>query len=125
MLISSPEPATETPMTGIEDLASTARAVIRAEDAANTPYRLEDTETTDADDISPEGQFPQFGEFLDVVALDGNAADLGPRWLECPGGLARELVDGDLVEAGAQFQVVEATKDDSGAWTFDVEEFDG
>jgi len=125
MLISSPESATETPMTGIEDLASTARPVIRVENAENTPYRLQDTDTTDADDISPEGDFPQFGDFLDVTALDGNATDLGPRWLECPGGLARALVDKDLVAPDAQFQVVDVSKDDSGAWTFDIEGFDG
>jgi hypothetical protein len=112
-------------MTGIEDLASTARPVIRVENAENTPYRLLDTDTTDADDISPEGEFPQFGDFLDVLALDGNAAALGPRWLECPGGLARALVDGDLVSDDAQFQVVDASKDESGAWTFDIEGFDG
>jgi len=124
MLISSPEPATETPMTDIEDLASTARDVIRAEDAENVPYRLEDTETTDADDISPEGEFPQFGDFLDVTALDGDGVGLGPRWLECPGGLARMLVDAELVEAGAEFQILDASKDDSGAWTFEIEEYD-
>jgi hypothetical protein len=111
-------------MTDIEDLASTARDVIRAGNAENVPYRLEDIETTDADDISPEGEFPKFGDFLDVVALDGDGVDLGPRWLECPGGLARALVDEDLVEAGAEFQIVHESKDDSGAWTFDVEGYD-
>ena len=125
MLFSSLTSATDTPMTGIEDLASTARPVIRVENAENTPYRLQDTDTTDADDISPEGEFPQFGDFLTVVALDSNAAALGPRWLECPGGLARALVDRDLVSEGAQFEVVDASKDESGAWTFDIERYDG
>lgn len=111
-------------MTDIEDLASTARDVIRAGEAADVPYRLETTDTTDADDISPEDEFPRFGSFLDVTALDGDGVDLGPRWIECPGGLARELVDKDLVDAGAEFQIVHESKDDSGAWTFEIEEYD-
>jgi len=111
-------------MTDIEDLASTARDVIRAGDGENVPYRLEDTTTTGADDISAEGEFPKFGEFLDVTALDGDGVGLGPRWLECPGGLARSLVDHDLVAAGAEFQIVDSTKDDTGAWTYQIEEYD-
>jgi len=109
-------------MTDLEDLASSAREVVRAKNAENVAYRLQDTESTDADEISAEGEFPQFGDFLDVVAVDSNGAPLGPRWLECPGGLARELVEAELVEAGAEFQVVDSSKDETGAWSFDIED---
>lgn len=111
-------------MTDLEELATSNRDVIRPEDAENVPYRLEDTDSTEADEISAEGEFPQFGEFLDVTALNGGAGDLGPRWLECPGGLARELVEAGLAEDGAEFQILGTEKDDTGAWTFDLEEFD-
>jgi len=109
-------------MTEIEDLANQARTVVRAKNAEMTAYRLQDTDTVDCDDVSPEGEFPEYGDFLDVNAVNSDGQDLGPRWLECPGGLARALVDQDLVEAGAEIRIASVDKDETGAWTFEVED---
>jgi hypothetical protein len=103
----------------IGDLANEARDVVRPNGVEGQRYRLQSLETTAADEIGDPDSFPQFGEFLDVVATDSNGDDLGPRWVECPAGLARSLVDSDIA-AGDQFVVDEAKKTDDGAWTFQV-----
>lgn len=104
----------------IADKASAARDVVRASGTENQPYRLESTELTPADEIGGEDEFPQYGDFLDVTALDGNGDELGPRWVECPGALARCLQDVD----GDAFQVLTVEKTEDGAFRFDVEEYD-
>lgn len=110
-------------MTDIEDLASTARDVVRASEVADQPYRLEDTETTEAAEIGGEDEFPQYGQFLDAVAIDADGEELGPRWVEVPGGLARELVNAEI-STGDCFQVEDASKGNDDAWTFEIEEYD-
>jgi hypothetical protein len=103
----------------IGDLANEARDVVRPDDAEGLRYELQSLETTAADEIGDPDSFPKYGEFLDVVMTDANGDALGPRWLECPAGLARSLVDLNIA-AGDQFAVHTVEKTDDGAWTFGV-----
>lgn len=107
-------------MDDFADLASAARDVIRAGECENMPYRIESTTPVPADDIGAEDEFPQYGYFVDVMAVNGDGAELGPRWLECPADLARQL-DELGVGVGDHFQVTTAEKDDTEAWTFTVQ----
>lgn len=113
--------ATRNPMTDLNEKATSARDVVRAGELDGVTYRLQTTELTDADDIGGDDDFPQFGEFLDVTAVDADHDDLGPRWVECPADLARELVEAE-VGAGDVFTVTDAGKTEDGAWTFEVED---
>lgn len=106
-------------MTDLESKADAARAVVRAGESPGQRYRLEDTELTEASAIGESDGFPKFGDFLDVTAVDANGAALGPRWVECPGNLARQLVEAE-VSAGDTFAVQDAAKSEDGAWTFEV-----
>jgi len=108
-------------MTDLEELAATAQDVVRAEDLPGTRYRLESTEATKAAEIGPEDGFPEFGHFLDAMLVDLDDDPMGPRWLECPADLARELIDSG-VGAGDVFAVQTAEKGDDGAWQFSVQE---
>jgi hypothetical protein len=106
-------------MDSFGDLASAARDVVRAGGCENVPYRLELDTPVPADDIGDEGEFPQYGYFADVTALDENGDELGARWLETPADLGRQLDDLD-VEEGDAFQIIDASKDDTDSWTFNV-----
>lgn len=106
-------------MTDLESKADTGRDIVRASEVTATLYRLETTDLKPADAVGDD-DFPQYGDFADVTAVDGNGDDLGKRWIEVPGGLARAMVDAGI-EAGDEFQVTKATKAQDGAWTFEVE----
>jgi hypothetical protein len=103
----------------IADKAETARAVVRVGESAGVRYRLNDTELTDSTAIGDAEAFPQFGEFLDVSAVDVDGNALGRRWLECPGDLAKGLVDLGISD-GETFAVEDASKTDDGAWSIEV-----
>jgi len=103
----------------IADKAETARDVVRAGESPGVRYRITDTELTEAAAIGDAESFPRYGEFLAVVAVDDAGAALGPRWLECPADLARELVDLGI-DAGDIVVIEDATKTDDGAWSFRV-----
>jgi len=107
-------------MTDLDDKAAAARGVVRVKDAQMQTYRLKDTELTEAAYIGSSDGFPQYGDFLTAAAVDANGDDLGPRWVECPGDLARALVDADVGE-GDVFTVIEAAKTEDGTWSVEVE----
>lgn len=87
-------------------------------DAQYSGYRLVSTELTPADELTDEGEFPQFGDFLQVALPDGS--DSPPvKWIECPQGLAQALVELDLGD-GDEFRIEAATKVD-GEWQVTVE----
>lgn len=71
----------------------------------------------DANDLTPEGQFPEFGSFLAVETEDGAA-----EFWECPSSLAStvvEIVDeADGAIEGAVLEVDEVVKTPSGEWRF-------
>jgi len=106
-------------MTTLNEKATSARDVVRAGECEAQPYRLEDMELTKADEIGSDDGFPQFGEFLDVTAVDSDGDDLGARWVECPADLARAIVEED-VSVGDVFQVETASKSKDDAWQFEV-----
>lgn len=84
-------------------------------------YRL-DGPPVQADDISPEGEFPKYGRYLPVMRLSPEGGqEKGPAWLECPRGLAEVLVDLDLDEEGADFLITQVSKSADGAWKFVVD----
>lgn len=95
--------------------------------AADQPHRPEaeilDDELTQADDITGEGQFPEFGSFLHVRA---GGTD---EWWECPQSLAEEVIEkAEEIEAeaipGLQIDVREVVKTSSGEWRYDVRVWD-
>lgn len=113
-----PEPET---MTTLDEKAQPTPEVRRPSEAPDW-YRLESMELVDADSISPEGEFPKYGEFIDVRLVDtGGVHDSdGPTYVECPGGLARALVEAG-VEAGDFFAIEDASKNGDDEWTFTVD----
>jgi hypothetical protein len=100
----------------IAEKAETTRDVVRVGESVDSRYRLQDTELTEAAAIGGSESFPRYGEFLDVVLVDTDGAALGPRWLECPGDLARQLVELE-VGVGDTFAVDGADKTSDGAWS--------
>lgn len=109
-------------MTTLEEKAEQTRDVTRA-DSATGAYRLESLDLTPAEDIGPEDQFPQYGDFLSVTALTRQGNENGEQWLECPAGLAAALLELDP-GVGDTVVVTEASKTDDGEWTFTVESGD-
>ena len=86
--------------------------------ATDQLYRLEDEDLVSADEIGNE-EFPQYGDFADVVAVDAHGETLGDRWLECPSGLAESLVDAN-VKSGDVFWIEAVTEHEDGAWSYEV-----
>lgn len=107
----------------IEDHASGGGPeVVRVRDLRNEPPRtIVDGELYEADDLTPEGQFPQFGYFLCVE--DADAPDEERFW-ECPTGLSAGILEiaevEDLDVVGAVVDVVSAHKDGDGNWRFQL-----
>lgn len=98
----------------IEDKAQETPDVDLARQSAPGAYRLESTELTDANDVTPEGDFPEYGDFLEVTGTSGE------QFIECPAALARWLVDNGI-EAGDGFRIVSVQKVD-GEWEYDCDE---
>lgn len=87
-------------------------------------YRLESDELEDCDDITPEGEFPQYGDFLKAVEAQGGA---NPSWanercfVSCPGDLAKKIVEIGI-EQGDVFRIESARKGADGNWVYSVSE---
>lgn len=112
-------------MTSLEDKAEQAdNEAYRVPEAAEASgrFRIESMELTSADEIGTD-QFPQFGDWLPVTrVVDG--LDHGECHLECPGALARSLIDAGA-EVGTSFGVETASKNRDGEWTVEIETDDG
>jgi hypothetical protein len=69
----------------------------------------------DSDEI--EGSYPEYGSFLPCsrAGSDGRSE----VFVECPRSLAALIVEHDL-DAGDEFEVADATKDDQERWTFEL-----
>lgn len=102
-------------MTDLADLAERNTDIVRTAGAEGQPYRLEAFELLKADEVGND-EFPEYGWFLDVTALDSNGDDLGPRYIETPPDLADELVNAG-VTAGDMFVMTSAEKTEDGAWS--------
>lgn len=106
----------------LEDKARETPDIDLARQAAPGIYQLEGTELEPADDLSPEGEFPQFGDFLWVKTttkgdLEEASFEKG-QYIEVPQDLARWLVEN--VEQGDVFRVLSVQKVD-GEWRYDCE----
>lgn len=97
----------------IGDRAEESPDVDLARQSAPGAYRLESKELTAADDVTAEGQFPEYGWFLDVTGTSGR------QYIECPQGLAGWL-DRNGVEPGDGFRIITCRKVE-GAWAYEVE----
>lgn len=98
----------------INDKAVETPDVMLMRDAQYSGFILEDTELAEADDITAEGEFPEFGEFLECSVTEGGRS----VFVECPQSLAAGLVELEIA-AGDGFRIGEAVKRD-GAWDVDV-----
>ena len=100
------------------DLADRAEAPPDFELAPQLPdlgtLRLQSMTVVDADEIPSE--YPQFGSFIETVS-DAYPDGL---WIECPQGLAAELVDAGI-SPGDPFRIVSASKGETDRWEFEVE----
>lgn len=86
----------------MDDLRDKAAGSVDAERAADLDgrYRVESTALYDADDVTAEGEYPEYGEWLALADGEG--------YVECPRGLAAVLVE-------------ELPEDHSGPFTLSVE----
>lgn len=82
------------------------------------PGRPDSLELVDANDLSAEGTFPEFGEFLPVEE-EGKEEE---SYWECPSNLAAVMVSRAEESGNALteiwFDIVAAQKDPSGEWKF-------
>lgn len=110
-------------MTTIDDKAERGPEVDLARQSAPGVYRLKTRKLVGADDVTPEGEFPEFGDFLRVDRLKETGTGIEPaeeQFIECPAGLAEWLVDRSL-ETGDDFRLVTCRKVD-GEWSYTAEE---
>jgi hypothetical protein len=70
-------------------------------------------ELVPADELTPDGEFPQYGDFLHV------GTESGTQWIECPRALAAWIVDTGL-SIGDGFRIRTVTKVD-GEWDYKCE----
>jgi len=106
----------------LQDKAEETPEVSLARDLIESEYELTGTELVGADELTAEGEFPQYGDFLEVheySPVDGT--DRGEVFIEVPAALARWLVEN--VEEGERFRVVSVRKVD-GEYSFDCETVD-
>ena len=99
-------------MKDLRDKADTGPDVDRIEDAEQGTYRVSNPALYSADAISPEGDYPFFGDWLKT--------DNG--YLECPAALAAELVDAVDTRA-LSFPVdieIDSARKVDGSWTVDA-----
>lgn len=110
-------------MTSLEDKAEGSPDVDLARQSAPGAYRLSSKELAGADELTAEGEFPKFGDFLKVERLgygDGDEPEAkGEKYIECPAGLAEWLVENEI-SVGDDFRVLQTQKVD-GEWQYDCE----
>jgi hypothetical protein len=105
-------------MTSLSDKAAESPDVELIRDAQYSAWRLADDELVAADELTDEGEFPKYGDYLPVYVSDDDDAE--PLYIECPQGLASALLEAGI-EVGEWFRIGEARKVD-GAWQVDVTE---
>jgi len=87
-----------------------------ARDSAPGFYVLQTDELTQANEITAEDQFPQYGDFLEVGVPNADRVVDRTEFIECPAGLAQWLVEEEL-EVGDSFRVLDVWKAD-GSWCY-------
>lgn len=79
-------------------------------------YKLAGSRLVDCDEITEEGKFPQYGEFIAVTVPNAEGEDGHNELLACPAGLAAFLVEKDL-DVGDSFRIRDVWKSD-GSWKY-------
>jgi len=98
----------------IQDKAETPTEDIDlARYSAARAYKLLTDELVPADELTPDGEFPQYGDFLHV------GTETGTQWIECPRALAAWIVDAGL-SVGDGFRIRTVSKVD-GEWEYKCE----
>jgi len=96
-------------MTDLADKAESGPDVTLAPDLLEGQYSYEDTELIGADELTDEGEFPQYGEFLPVderSPYDGGFRE--QTHIQVPTALAKWLIEN--TKPGDWWQVTEAKK---------------
>jgi len=103
----------------LSDVAQDSAEVILARDQQGRAFEIVTAGAMEADEITPEGEFPQYGEFLPCR----NSPDGSSVYVELPQGLAQELTrDGSPdPREGLVFVVNSIRKTADGSWRYDVE----
>lgn len=108
----------------LEDKAEASPTVFLTGSLTESEYELLTKELVAADDLTEPGQFPEYGDFLEVEEyspVDGTPR--GIAFIECPSALARWLVDQEL-EIGDRFRVTAVDKDNRDTWLIEAESVD-
>lgn len=116
----------------LEDHAKTVGGpeIVVASDLPSRPRaEIQSSDLTSADELTPEEQFPEFGEFLEVQLVDEEGevveGEDGKEWWETPGTLAAAVVEiakeQETEIEGSVLDVRSAAKTASGEWRWTVE----
>lgn len=103
----------------IGDKAKESPDVYLIRDAQYSAYRLVSDDLAPADEVTDEGEFPQYGDFAICDLPDGDGGFAGKIYVEVPQDLAAGMVELGI-EPGDEFRIGEATKVD-GEWQVTVE----
>lgn len=98
-------------MTGFREVAAGGAGgpeIVLAGDLADEP-RVELAmrhwdEVYAADDVTPEGSFPEYGRFVEARRWNGGTYEEDSVWWELPSGLAM-LIEAEIEEAGGYEEV--------------------
>lgn len=101
-----------------EKAASTSHEVRLPTEQEGQSGEILSAELVSADEISPEGDFPEYGDFLWV---ENSTTGSEEYWL-CPVGFAAEIVDVDeeVDEVVGRLVIVEDTTKTDGGWQYTV-----
>jgi len=103
----------------LKDKAKDRPEVLLARSSSPGAYEVRSLELSGADELTDEGDFPQYGDFLHCHRAGTDKT----VWVECPAALARFLVNDIDVEVGDVFRIRSVTKVD-GEWRYEAEPVD-
>lgn len=105
----------------LSEKATESPDVTLAGDLLESAYEVSETELVGADDVTPEGEFPQYGDFLPVQEFSPyDGTDRGETYIEVPQALAQLIIEEELAD-GTRWKVIHSRKVD-GEWKFEIEE---
>lgn len=111
-------------MTSISDKADEAdgpEVVLTSDLGEAAPAKIATDQLVEADDLTPEGQFPEFGEFMEMRRVnDGETV-----YWECATSLADVVVEAvseaEAALPGTQINVEFVAKAPSGEWRYTLD----
>lgn len=99
----------------IEDKAQKLPDIDLAAYSGARAYIILSDELVPADRLSPEGEFPKYGDFLHIMTSSGEG------YIECPQALAAWLVEHDA-SPHFGFRIRTVSKNSDGEWDYSCEE---